>query len=65
MIRSRATFPDARGSRSGAVCSPRARRRGDFCVTTLPESWGRVVTYRQVMAPRFQSWHEVTGTAAA
>lgn len=34
MIRSRATFPDARGSRSGAVCSPRARRRGDFCLVS-------------------------------
>jgi putative transposase len=22
-------------------------------------------TYRRVLAPRFQSWHEVTGTAAA
>jgi hypothetical protein len=34
MIRSRATFPDARGSRSGAVGSPRARRRGDFCLVS-------------------------------
>jgi hypothetical protein len=34
MIRSRATVPDARGSRSGAVGSSRARRRGDFCLVS-------------------------------
>ncbi len=42
MIGSRVIVPDARGSRSRAAASPRARRRGDLCLvsSTIPSGTG-------------------------
>ena len=40
MIRSRATFPDARGSRSGAVCSPPREEARRFLCDHSPRVMG-------------------------